>query len=191
MKHDGNSEELRRIHPDFDANAPVLWEDEAQEEGGDENSYTPPQPSESWFYILIACVRGHFHSVRGLVECGASLRIEHEKLGSVIHTLCDSPDIEQRIPIVAWLLAKACDVEIRGWLINYGNPKFGRTALHIAILRGSLEMVRLLIANGADRQCKCNMGATALQHAEKMWCITDNGAEKAKCDEIWQFLKDE
>jgi hypothetical protein len=125
------------------------------------------------------------------VECGARLRIAHETLGSVIHALCDSPDIEQRIPIVAWLLIEGCDVEIRKWLINYRNTEFGRTALHIAILRGSLGMVCVLIANGADRHCKCNLGATAIQHAERMWRISDTDAEKAKCDEIWQFLKDE
>jgi ankyrin repeat protein len=43
---------------------------------------------------------------------------------------------------------------------------YGNTALHIAIISGDLEMVKLLISHSADVNIKSSQGRTALQHAK-------------------------
>ncbi len=52
-------------------------------------------------------------------------------------------------------------------LVRAADNQFGATALHWAALRSEIQIVRFLLAQGADRQARNNDGETALQVAER------------------------
>ena len=143
-KYEGDATKLRRLYPNFDPEAVAT-------------SRLP--------YLLWACRVNHFHAVRGLLQCGASLRRKSDVGRTALYyACCVAPcrsDAKSRVYMVAWLLSEHSDARAT---INWAS-NFGWTGLHITAYWGAAAMVRVLLSYGADITLKDTDGKTALDLA--------------------------
>ncbi len=116
-----------------------------------------------WPYLHTACDLNHFHAVRGLLQCGASLRRKGAHGCTALHWACNG-DEESRADVVAWLLSR-CD-DVRRSTVNWSADD-GNTALHIAAWWGQTKMVCTLLEHGADITLENKQGKTPLQDARE------------------------
>ena len=74
-------------------------------------------------------------------------------------------------------------LSIRNINVNVKYDEYGETSLHCAALNGHVEIVRLLLQNGADVKAKSNGGSTPLHwaakfgHVDILHLLLENGAD--------------
>jgi hypothetical protein len=142
---EGDASELLRTYPNFDAD-------------------TVPEDTGGYCYLLWACHCYHFHTVRGLLQCGANLLRKGEGGCTALHQACCWSAKDEKAVLVAWLLSEHADARAT---INWAN-KCGSTALHFAAGRGSSAVMRVLLAHGADPTCEDFYGKTPAQIARNL-----------------------
>ncbi len=134
-KNDGDASELRRMYPNFDPDA-------------------VPDDTFGLSYLHFACLKNHFHAVRGLLQCGASL-LQKDMYGCT--ALFRTYGIhEGRVDMVKWLLLEFSDARTT---VNWADNR-GWTPLHRAANEEATAIVRLLLAHGADHTLKNEGGET-------------------------------
>ena len=136
----GDSQEVRRL---IAAGADVNWQDEKQDSA-----------------FLVAGARGHAEVVRLTLAAGANLRSTNRYGGTALIPACHYGHLET----VKVLLATAIEVDH----VN----RLGWTALLEAVILGDggevhTEIVRLLLARGANPNLADRDGVTPLQHARR------------------------
>ncbi|HEY3331560.1 MAG TPA: ankyrin repeat domain-containing protein [Capsulimonadaceae bacterium] len=104
-----------------------------------------------------ACYEGDLQSATRLVASGANVNLQGPaNLGDTPLMLAISNDTN-RDAIVALLLTHGADVRLKN--------QQGRTALHVAVLFGSIPIVQRLIEHGADINALDREGHTPLSYA--------------------------
>lgn len=94
-----------------------------------------------------------------LIAAGANVNAKDAFLGTPLYNAIFR-DQEEKITVVETLLVEGADVTVKN--------KDGRTALHIAALRGSAAVVSMLLIKGADIHARDNDGSTPL-HVAASW----------------------
>ena len=139
-EHEGDASELRRMYPNFDPEA--------------EAKHGRP-------YLHHACWRNHFHAVRGLLQCGASLLRKDDGGWTALFWASFCGKKEGSVDLVAWLLSENSDTRAT---VNWGTDN-AWTPLHIAAYTGSTTIVCMLLSHGGDITLKNTEGRTALDLA--------------------------
>jgi ankyrin repeat protein len=104
-----------------------------------------------------AAYSGNLEVVRKLIDYDpAHIHAGDEHGATPLHSASDSPYFKDG-SVLRLLLEHGADIHVQ--------TKTGRTPLHWASWRGTLEVVRLLLEHGADVEVKSNSGKTALQEA--------------------------
>lgn len=109
-----------------------------------------------WTALMIASVKGYVAVARLLLERGA----EPNQADVYSWTPLMRAVYEQRLQM-ARLLARH-----RRTRVNQRGEN-GVTALHLAVVKGNVDIVKLLLAQGADPDIKDNSGRTALDFAKQ------------------------
>ena len=94
---------------------------------------------------------------------------ESHDFGNIIHDACHNHDVQRLQEIMN---SKKYDPNQK--------DEYGRTALHIAATRGTVDMMKLLISRGADVHAKDRGGNTPLHHcghSSAIYCLKANGAD--------------
>ena len=78
------------------------------------------------------------------------------------------------IPMVKLLLQDGADANMQSHFCTIASPRRG-TALHFAVMDESVELVNLLLENGASVHAKDSDGETALHKAAKCYCVCNVG----------------
>ena len=148
-KHEGDATKLCRRYPNFNPDA-------------------VPEDTCGLPYLLWACRVDHFHTVRGLLQCGASLLCKDKHGRSVLHYTCRSYTChsclsrEYRVARLVWLLSEHSDVRAT---VNWADDE-GWTPLHIAANSGATAIICVLLEHGGDITLKNTDGKTALDLAQ-------------------------
>lgn len=109
-----------------------------------------------WTALMVASAKGYFDVAKILLDNGA----EPNQADIYSWTPLMRGVYENRTRIVSLLLESDS--------INTNQPgENGVTALHLAVLKGNEDVVRLLLAEGADPDIKDNSGRTALDYAKE------------------------
>nr|XP_042905187.1 ankyrin repeat and KH domain-containing protein 1 isoform X1 [Parasteatoda tepidariorum] len=122
--------------------------------------------------LMFACAAGHEDIVRVLLDAGARVEDHNENGHTPLMEAASAGHVE-----VAKLLVE------RGASINTHSNEFKESALTLACYKGHLEMVRFLLAAGADREHKTDEMHTALMeasmdgHVEVARLLLDSGAQ--------------
>ncbi|GIY63342.1 ankyrin repeat and KH domain-containing protein 1 [Caerostris darwini] len=122
--------------------------------------------------LMFACAAGHEDIVRILLDAGARVEDHNENGHTPLMEAASAGHVE-----VAKLLVE------RGASINTHSNEFKESALTLACYKGHLEMVRFLLAAGADREHKTDEMHTALMeasmdgHVEVARLLLDSGAQ--------------
>ena len=140
-EHEGNAIELRRLYPNFDP----------------ETVTTGGLP-----YLHLACRKNHFQVVRGLLECGASLRRKSGRGSTALYYACHGNQ-ESRADMIMWLLSEHADARST---VNWADDN-GWTGLHLAAAVRATAIVRVLLAYGADITLKSTHGETPSEVARR------------------------
>ncbi len=138
--------------------------------------------------LLEAAFRGHLESVKLLIHSGANINAATKHYGNTAIELAMSNNCPE---IVSFLLSKGADIHqcdsqggnallwaVEGKVTNiireilelkpnldHQNMN-GLTALHLAVIRKNVEIVNLLIQNGANLKIADNFGRKPIQLAE-------------------------
>jgi hypothetical protein len=114
--------------------------------------------------VMLAAQHGHVEAFHLLVEAGANLHAVAGRQKDLLEMAVDSGKVE----LVRFLLDRGLPVDGHWKLPDSDNPAFRKighdTPLIRAAERGKVEIVRMLLAAGADRERKHN-GQTALDVA--------------------------
>ena len=133
-----------------------------------------PTDGESVFH---AAENNHVEALELLINAGAQLNYVGEWGNTAIYFLLRWHDVEKEPNVrkgVEWLLDHGADPNVR-------STQEEESALHVAARRGqSLDLIRSLLAHGADINAKRRDGSTA-------WLL----ARRAGHDEIASFLESE
>ncbi|CAH2085273.1 unnamed protein product [Euphydryas editha] len=122
--------------------------------------------------LMYACAGGHEDCVRALLENGANVE-DHNENG---HTPLMEAASAGHVGVAKILLD-------HGAGINTHSNEFKESALTLACYKGHLDMVRFLLAAGADREHKTDEMHTALMeasmdgHVEVARLLLDSGAQ--------------
>ncbi|XP_026731769.1 ankyrin repeat domain-containing protein 17 isoform X4 [Trichoplusia ni] len=122
--------------------------------------------------LMYACAGGHEECVRALLESGANVE-DHNENG---HTPLMEAASAGHVGVAKILLE-------HGAGINTHSNEFKESALTLACYKGHLDMVRFLLAAGADREHKTDEMHTALMeasmdgHVEVARLLLDSGAQ--------------
>ncbi|XP_022124824.2 ankyrin repeat domain-containing protein 17 isoform X1 [Pieris rapae] len=122
--------------------------------------------------LMYACAGGHEECVRALLENGANVE-DHNENG---HTPLMEAASAGHVGVAKILLE-------HGAGINTHSNEFKESALTLACYKGHLDMVRFLLAAGADREHKTDEMHTALMeasmdgHVEVARLLLDSGAQ--------------
>ncbi|CAK1541290.1 unnamed protein product [Leptosia nina] len=122
--------------------------------------------------LMYACAGGHEECVRALIENGANVE-DHNENG---HTPLMEAASAGHVGVAKILLE-------HGAGINTHSNEFKESALTLACYKGHLDMVRFLLAAGADREHKTDEMHTALMeasmdgHVEVARLLLDSGAQ--------------
>ncbi|XP_060802351.1 ankyrin repeat and KH domain-containing protein 1 isoform X4 [Amyelois transitella] len=122
--------------------------------------------------LMYACAGGHEECVRALLENGANVE-DHNENG---HTPLMEAASAGHVGVAKILLD-------HGAGINTHSNEFKESALTLACYKGHLDMVRFLLAAGADREHKTDEMHTALMeasmdgHVEVARLLLDSGAQ--------------
>ena len=125
--------------------------------------------------LFLAASMGHLEMVRALIEAAADINQPIHQGSSPLFTACR----QGRVDICRLLLQARAEME-RAIMAN------GATALIVASARNHLEIVRLLIEAGANKENSCTDGATALfvasegNYLEIVNLLVQAGADKDK-----------
>ena len=106
--------------------------------------------------VFNALNRDAFDAAETAFDAGPDLDFQFEEFGDR-WTMLQIFASASAVPPVRWLLEHGADP-------NVASPKDHRTALHIAVERGSVEVVGLLLRYEADATLRSNKG-TALELA--------------------------
>ncbi|XP_015377737.1 PREDICTED: ankyrin repeat domain-containing protein 17-like isoform X3 [Diuraphis noxia] len=122
--------------------------------------------------LMYACAGGHVDTVKELLNYGANVE-DHNENG---HTPLMEAASAGHVPVAKILLE-------HGAGINTHSNEFKESALTLACYKGHLEMVRFLLAAGADQEHKTDEMHTALMeasmdgHVEVARLLLDSGAQ--------------
>jgi ankyrin repeat protein len=120
--------------------------------------------SNGWSALMVAAAKGHVDATRLIINAGADINTVDIYLWTPLHRAA----YENRIKVVEILLEQeSIDIQLR--------DDHGATALHHAAGNGNTEIVRLLIAAGADSEMIDSDGRTAAIYAY------DNGHHVQSC----------
>ncbi len=92
--------------------------------------------------LILAATNGRLDAMAAILDRGAGIDGKAYETTALIRATW-----KNQLEAVDWLLDRGADVNATGWL---GGHVKGATALHIAASDGHDELVRLLIARGAD-----------------------------------------
>jgi ankyrin repeat protein len=107
--------------------------------------------------LLIACRKGDAVGVKICLEFGAR-NDPHPEFGqTALHAGVD----ECQYDAISVLLAAAAESQADHIICNLADPK-GQTPLHLAVIRGSMSIIELLITHGADIARIDDIGQTCL-----------------------------
>lgn len=102
--------------------------------------------------LLISCALGHFEMVKILIEHGANANFNGVRNNTPLHAASKGE-------IASYLLSNSANIESVDDTL--------KTPLHIACLEGNLELVKVLIENGANVHAETSDGLTPLDLLEK------------------------
>jgi ankyrin repeat protein len=122
-----------------------------QRAGREELNYTVPRGGST--PLLFAARSGDVESARLLVEAGASV---NDALPNGMTALIEAAHSGQE-SVGMLLLAKGADANAR---------EVGYTALHAAVLRGGLDLVKALLTHGADPNLRMTRGTPVRRNSE-------------------------
>ncbi len=107
--------------------------------------------------LMIACRKGNSIGVKLCLEFGAR-NDPHPEFGqTALHAGVD----EGQYDAISVLLAAAAESQADHIICNLADPK-GQTPLHLAVIRGSISIIELLITHGADIARIDDVGQTCL-----------------------------
>ena len=122
--------------------------------------------------IFWALERGHNQTAKLLTENGANIHLQNSSQISLLHIAANTGNAEA----AQWLLENKIDVLAK-------EKKYGRSALHIASLKGSLTIVKALIQAGASLDETDKLGniplayAAAFNHTQVAHLLNGAGSE--------------
>jgi ankyrin repeat protein len=134
--------------------------------------------------LSVAAENGHIDAVKFLIERGADINAIDE-LGTALHRAAS----RNRLDMVRFLISKGADVNISDTIVkgslNSGTPLFDAAEI------GSVEIIKELLAHGANADEKTEDGVTPLMMAvasgniEAVRTLLDAGAKvNAKSEEL-------
>jgi len=142
---------------------------------------------------LLRAVRyGHLRVVQALLERGAPLDAKDQYNHTLLHyaaqfshpTLCayllewmevDCLSTHQVTPLMLTTCPKVCKILIdAGADLHRRDGLSGLMPIHYATRNWKPEIVRLLLANGADKNAESHLGLTALCYAISRYCAEEN-----------------
>ncbi len=143
-EHNGESSELCRLYPNFDPGA-------------------VPEDTNGISYLHFACQMKHFHTARGLLQCGASLLQKTKDEHSVLHWACGGRKTG-KAEMITWLLSQYDNARTT---VNWVD-QHGWAPLHMAaLLGGNVAVIRTFLKHGADITLKTADGETPAQLARE------------------------
>jgi ankyrin repeat protein len=142
---------------------------------------------------LFRAVRyGHAGALQALLERGAPLDAKDQYNHTLLHyaaqfshpTLCayllewmevDCLSTHQVTPLMLTTCPKVCRILIdAGADLHRRDGLSGLMPIHYATRNWKPEIVRLLLANGADKNAESHLGLTALCYATSRYCVEEN-----------------
>ena len=108
--------------------------------------------------IIVAIESGNNEMLEELIKRGASLKEKHPVMGRLtLHTAC----YYENIDAVRIILSHDKS------LVNYQSESDGWTPLNDAVLKGNVEIVKLLLENGADPRIENYQHETSIDMATR------------------------
>jgi ankyrin repeat protein len=155
QKHPGVVASLIKAHADVRARSRVFQQtvtsEVTQRAGREQLNYTVPRGGST--PLLFAARSGDAESARLLVEAGADV---NDALPNGMTALVEAAHSGQQA-VGLLLLEKGADPNAR---------EVGYTALHAAVLRGGLDLVKGLLAHGADPNLRMTKGTPVRRNSE-------------------------
>jgi ankyrin repeat protein len=117
--------------------------------------------------LHVAVFNGRSDVVRVLLDHGADVNVKGYLGNTPLHVACYGQRMARRKAVILQLLLNGADVSARNNVnaLDDDVEAGGRTPLHVAIACSSIQVIRLLLAHGADISVKEGEGHNSLHWA--------------------------
>ncbi|MBX7174451.1 MAG: ankyrin repeat domain-containing protein [Pyrinomonadaceae bacterium] len=146
------------------------------------------EPKYSTTPLMVAAQKFYFRIVKRLIEKGVSVDAQDNYGRTALMHLIDYYKPKERLEIAEFLIKSGAKVNLLTSHVPYSryDNQSCNTALSIFVQNYDVEMVKLLLANGADVNLTCKGGNTPLNYAKD---ISQYGIGGDKKEEIIKILE--
>jgi hypothetical protein len=122
-----------------------------------------PVAGSNWTAVMAATEGDQFGTVEFLISMGANINLEDGWGATPLYVLADKRASRPQYDRLAALFIES-GANVNAKTIAYIDGPSGQSVLHRAVLWGHVELVRMLVAAGADAGAKTSKGETPLDY---------------------------